>query len=322
MTVCAVVLTFNRKALLAGCLRALLGQTTTPDHVIVVDNASTDGTQEALAAAGLLERVEYARLERNLGSSGGFHRGVARAREGDWDWVWIMDDDCEPLPDALERLLSSPAADDPANAVLAPAVLDGDGTIEARVQRGFFKGRLRPLPREAYVTGATPEVDYVSFVGMLVRGSCVRASEPPKADFFIWGDDLEYSIRLRRCGAIRVVADASIVHHEVGQTHTNRRARFWNRLLGQDIVPFPLELFWKQLFGLRNFVWIKKVYEGQGPLSAAGTIAQFMAKSLMYEERPLRRLPWIVRYGIDGRRGRFENVEPAEWALRVRRGPA
>ena len=52
------------------------------------------------------------------------------------------------------------------------------------------------------------------------------------------------------------------MHKEVGQTHSNRRSRFWNQLLGQQIVPFPLEGFWKQLLGLRNFVWIKKVYEG------------------------------------------------------------
>ncbi|MEA2282410.1 MAG: hypothetical protein QOK21_3017, partial [Solirubrobacteraceae bacterium] len=94
--------------------------------------------------------------------------------------------------------------------------------------------------------------------------------------------------------------------------------RFWNRLLGQEIVPFELEGFWKQLFGLRNYVWIKKVYERQGVLSAAGTIAQFMIKSLLYEERPLRRLRWIVHYGIAGRRGRFVNMEPAEWVRRVR----
>jgi GT2 family glycosyltransferase len=317
VTVCAVVLTFNRKALLADCLRAVLGQSRPPDHVIVVDNASTDGTRELLRSEGLLERVRWLGLERNLGSSGGFHRGVAAAQQGEWDWVWIMDDDAEPRPDALERLLASPAAAERANAVLANTVVDPDGTIEARVQRGFFRGRLRPLEREAYVAGTAPEVDYVSFVGMLVRGDALRATAPPKAEFFIWGDDVEYCLRLRSCGAIRVIPEAVIVHKEVGQTHTNRRARFWNRLLGQEIVPFPIEGFWKQLFGLRNFVWIKMVYEGQGALSAAGTVAQFMAKSLLYEDRPLRRLGWIARYGVDGRRGRFVNLDPGEWAANV-----
>src|SRR5215217_541405 len=197
VAVCALVLTFNRKALLVECLRSLLAQTALVDEVLVVDNASTDGTEELLRAEGLFDRVRWLPLERNLGSSGGFNRGVAAAREGGWDWIWIMDDDADPRPDALERLLGSPAAADPGTAVLAPAVVDPAGEIEARVQRGFFRGRMTPLGREAYVPGTTPEVDYVSFVGMLVRGAAARATEPPKADFFIWGDDLEYCLRLR-----------------------------------------------------------------------------------------------------------------------------
>jgi rhamnopyranosyl-N-acetylglucosaminyl-diphospho-decaprenol beta-1,3/1,4-galactofuranosyltransferase len=319
MTVCAVVLTYNRRRLLVECLRALLAQTAPLERIVVVDNASTDGTPDALRAEGLLDRVEYVRLERNLGSSGGFHHGIGLAREGDWDWIWVMDDDAEPRPDALARLLASPAAADPGTAVLATAVVDPAGEIEARVQRGFFRGRMRPLERSAYVAGTAPEVDYVSFVGMLVRGAAARATDPPKAEFFIWGDDLEYCLRLGRAGAIRVVPEAVIVHKEVGQDHGNRRARFWNRVLGQQIVPIALEGFWKQLFGLRNYVWIKKVYAGEGPLAAAGTIAQFMVKSLLYEERPLRRLPWILRFGLDGRRGRFVNMAPGEWVRRVRR---
>jgi GT2 family glycosyltransferase len=319
MRVCALVLTFNRSELLVECLRGLLAQTRPPEEVVVVDNASTDGTPDRLREAGVMDRVRYLRLERNLGSSGGFERGVAAIRDEGWDWLWIMDDDAEPRPDALERLLAAPAAADPGTAVLATAVVDPDGAIEARVQRGFFRGRMRPLPRAAYVPGTAPEVDYVSFVGMLVRGECARATAPPKGEFFIWGDDLEYCLRLRRCGAIRVVPEAVIVHKEVGQTHANRRARLWNRLLRQQIVPFPLEAFWKQLLGLRNFVWIKKVYEGQSGFGAAVTIGQFMVKSLLYEERPLRRLPWILRYGLDGRRGRFVNIDPQEWVARVRR---
>src|SRR5688500_20251395 len=92
VTVCAVVLTFNRKALLVECLDAVLGQSRPPDHVVVVDNASTDGTRELLRENGLLERVEWIPLERNLGSSGGFHHGVAAARRGSWDWVCVMDE--------------------------------------------------------------------------------------------------------------------------------------------------------------------------------------------------------------------------------------
>jgi hypothetical protein len=110
-----------------------------------------------------------------------------------------------------------------------------------------------------------------------------------------------------------------IVHHDVGQRHVNARSRFWNRLMGWSFVPTQLEDFWRNLCGARNYVWIKKTYEGQSALSSVGTIAQFMVKALLYDEQPLRRLPWIARFGIDGRRGRFRNFTPAEWRERVGR---
>src|SRR4051812_49443017 len=74
--VAAVVVTYNRKALLAECLRALLAQSAPIETIHVVDNASTDGTHDLLRSEGLLERLEYHRLEVNGGSSGGVAAGL------------------------------------------------------------------------------------------------------------------------------------------------------------------------------------------------------------------------------------------------------
>src|SRR3954447_10197137 len=71
---CAIVVTFNRRELLAECLQALLEQTLAPDEIIVVDNASSDGTAEMVR-----ERFPQARLEaptENIGGAGGFHHGL------------------------------------------------------------------------------------------------------------------------------------------------------------------------------------------------------------------------------------------------------
>ena len=83
MSVCALVVTYNRRALLEECLRAIEAQTVRPDELILVDNASTDGTRELLREGGYLDRpdVTYLRLDENLGSSGGFARGFEAARE-------------------------------------------------------------------------------------------------------------------------------------------------------------------------------------------------------------------------------------------------
>jgi len=322
--VCAAVITYNRKKLLAECVEALMSQTHPLTRILVIDNASTDGTEALLRERGLLDgdvRVDYIRLERNRGAAGGFAHAVQLGRELDTDWIWIMDDDAAPRPDALEVLLSSPPASDSSTVAICPKVVYAAGGIDSN-QRGHFRGRLRPLPDEEYRPGHHPKLDFLSFVGALVRTSAARQTDPPRVDFFIWGDDVEYSFRLRRLGDIRLVSESVIVHKRVTHSFETARSRFWNRVLPVTMWPTPYERFWQNLCGLRNYLWIKREYEGQGTLSAIGTTLQFVVKHVLYDDRPLRRIPWIVRFARDGRRGRFVNIAPEDWAQMVRDGRA
>jgi rhamnopyranosyl-N-acetylglucosaminyl-diphospho-decaprenol beta-1,3/1,4-galactofuranosyltransferase len=321
MTVCAVLVTHNRKRMLVECLDAIFTQSRPVDELVLVDNACTDGTAELLESRGYLDRPElrYLRLDTNLGSSGGFARGFEAARTSSADWLWAMDDDAEPTPDCLRLLLESAPAGDPAVVCVCPAVVYPDGSLN-EVMRADFRRRLRPLPPSRYRVGEHPSIGVASFVGPLYRMSAVRALDPPKAEFFVWGDDVEYSLRLRRLGQIRLVPESVIVHKPISQSHANRRSRVWNALLPLRMYPTPLERFWQNLCGLRNYIWTKRHYEGQSGVSAAGTTLQFVLKHVLYDDRPLRRIPWILRYARDGRRGRFRNIDPAEWAEMVRRG--
>jgi len=320
--VVAAVVTYNRKQLLLECLRGVLAQTHPVERVIVLDNGSTDGTEAALRDAGLLDRpeVRWLPLGANLGGAGGFARAVEAGRETEADWIWLMDDDSEPPPESLERLLSAPPASDPSTVALCSKVVYGDGvTIDAN-QRGHFRRRLLPLPEREYRAGHHASLGFLSFVGSLVRADAARRAELPRADFFVWGDDVEYSFRLRELGEIRLVPESLILHKRVTHSFENRRSRFWNRVLPGEFWPTPLERFWQNLCGLRNYIWTKRTYEGQGRLSAAGTTAQFIVKALLYDEQPLRRVPWIIRFARDGRRGRFVNIPPADWVRMVREG--
>src|SRR5918992_4283398 len=178
--VCALVVTYNRKELLRACLDAIARQTVQPAELILVDNASTDGTPELLRERGYLDRpeVSYLRLERNLGSSGGFARGFETARESSAEWLWTMDDDAEPTPDCLRLLLDSPPARDPGTACVCPKVVYPDGSLND-VMRADFRRRLRPLPESRY--RGYPSIGVTSFVGPLYRMEAVRALDPPKA---------------------------------------------------------------------------------------------------------------------------------------------
>ena len=308
-TVCALVLTRNRKRLLAECLAAVSAQTHPVASIVVVDNASDDGTETLAALAD--PRVRYVREERNSGGAGGFARAVAEGLRTDAGWLWLMDDDAEPRPDALERLLAAPEA--AAAAVLAPAVRRPDGSLEL-LHRGNVGRFMRALPAAAYEPNVHRPLGFASFVGFLVRTDVARAAGLPRAEFFIGCDDVEYSLRARRHGEIRLVPEAVVVHKlGMGGGRPTRRSRFWNRVLGESYTAASWEGYWKNLYAIRNFVWIRHRYGRVGPLAFAGLTAAYVVKSLMYDERPLRRIPWIVRFALDGRRGRFDGPSPEEW---------
>lgn len=102
--VTAIVVTYNRLPLLKQCLAALRAQTVQGFTVLLVDNASTDGTADyikTLAMPGLVCRNPG----ENLGGAGGFAYGIRAAAELGCEAVWIMDDDTLPEPDALAALL-------------------------------------------------------------------------------------------------------------------------------------------------------------------------------------------------------------------------
>ena len=192
----AVVVTFNRLALLQR-LVARLRETEGLAEVLVVDNASTDGTGEWLATQPA--PVRALTLPDNRGGAGGFHVGLASAMDAGADLAWLMDDDGIPEPDCLKVLLDHDEYD-----FWGPAVL-----AEQDPSRLCFPIRL---PGRAAVVHRMAEVELaardgviedvvIPFNGVLVTRDLVERIGTVREDFFIWGDDVEYLWRARRAGA-------------------------------------------------------------------------------------------------------------------------
>ncbi len=312
---CALVVTRNRRELLGECLTALLSQTHALSELVVLDNASTDGTAEWLGAAEIMQSpiVRFARNEVNSGGAGGYADGLRLCLESSADWIWLMDDDAEPRPDALERLLNAPPALGTRAAALCTGVVHPDGRIDPlhRCRMGRF---ITPLPTSAYGPGSYAPVDCASFVGLLIRGSVARALAPPRREFFLGYDDAEYSLRIREHGEITLVPESVIVHKiAIGGGEQTVRSKLFNRLLGQHYSASPWTSYWKDLYRVRNFVALKRSRGTVGPLELSVLVAGYVAKALMYESRPLRCIPWIVRYALKGWRGDFSGPTPEQW---------
>lgn len=209
MQVCAVVVTHNRRALLEQCLAALAAQTRAPDRILVLDNASTDGTDEMLRRDH--PDVEVARLAENAGGAGGFHEGLRNAHRGGADWSWLMDDDTIPAPSCLAELLAGAArAPGPPPALLGSAVQWTDGKLHPMNWPGFERERI-DLVLTAAEQGLLP-LRTATFVSLLVSRRAIDECGLPLRRYFLWSDDIEYTARVLRRLPGYLVASSVAVH--------------------------------------------------------------------------------------------------------------
>lgn len=236
--VCAVVVTYNRRAVLRACLLALRAQIRPPDQVLVVDNASTDGTREMVRAD--FPEATLLALARNGGGAGGFHHGMRWAYRQGFDWLWIMDDDGRPAPDCLAQLLQHGQP----NRILVPLQQDSTGR-----RYGFFawRGRSVDVTAEIVARGETVGGDFVfAFVGPLISREVVARVGLPNAEYFIWFDDHEYALRARSKGEAEIIAvPEAIFFHDYGGPA--KEVRFlWKRSLRSR------QPAWKTYYETRN----------------------------------------------------------------------
>lgn len=264
---CAVVVTFNRRALLQRCLVALDAQSTQLHAVVVIDNASTDGTSEWLAEHH--PDLDLVRCRRNVGGAGGFAVGLERALESHRaDWVWLLDDDTMASPEALEQLLAVAVAVDQPPSFLASRVEWTDG-------RAHPMNTPRPLPwvrAGATCPERTRPLRSASFVSLLVRASAARRTDGPIAAYFLWNDDFEYTLRLARQTPGLLVEDSVV-------THLTAHA-------GDSDVASPDRFF----FEVRNKIWLltrsAALRPWERPLYAAATASRWVRTWQRSQERP------------------------------------
>ena len=235
MRVTAVLVAYNRRELLQESLAALAQQTRPVDRLVIVDNASTDGSGEA--AEALVQewggRARLIRLTENTGGAGGFAVGIAAAiAEDGIDWVWVMDDDTVPGPDALAGALDAHEryrATGPDDlAVMGSRVIWTDGE-DHPMNTPKAKIRASSEERDRAASVGAMEIRSISFVSAFLRASRVRELGLPIADYFLWNDDFEYSARLLR-GARGLYVPDSVVTHKTakrGSSDQDPGARFF-----------------------------------------------------------------------------------------------
>lgn len=247
---CAVVVTYNRLDMLRQCIAALKRQTAACD-VLVVDNASTDGTGEWLAAQAAEDSsLRHHRSETNLGGAGGFHVGIRQAAEAGYAWIWVMDDDCIPEPHALERFLDADRKLQGAYGWLSSRALWTDGTpCLMNVQRATPYRDIAEFSAQL-----VPSV-MASFVSLFLPAATVRDYGLPLKEFFIWTDDWEYTRRISRALPCYVATESTVVHAMKQNTVVDLSTDSPERL-PRYAYAYRNDVYLYRREGVRGWLWL------------------------------------------------------------------
>jgi GT2 family glycosyltransferase len=221
--VSAIVVSYNTRADLLRCLEALRAQAGVPLETIVVDNASTDGTADAVRA-GFPEVQVLANAE-NLGFARANNLGLRAARG---ELVLVLNSDCELRPGALAALVA--ILDARADvAIVGPRTVGTDGAPQVsfgpsltplaewrqgRLVRGVKAGDAGARRRAAAQAAQVQEPDWVSASCFLARKAALDAVGGFDESFFLYEEDVDLCVRVRAAGGrILYTPAAEVVHH-------------------------------------------------------------------------------------------------------------
>lgn len=237
-----VIVTFNRLEKLKKTLKCYEDQTYRPSYIIVVNNNSMDGTKEYLEKwkmEGLLSNKIVINLDKNKGGSGGFSVALKKAIELNSKWIWISDDDAYPAANSLEFISRYIISHSNENiAAICGKVVDKNGNIDFDHRRCYTKQIIRnkqkPVPKKLYDCNEPFEIDIFSYVGTVIKKDVLQKAGVTNEQYFIWYDDTEHSMRIRKFGKI-ICLPYVVINHDV--------------VRADDKIG---ELSWKWYYGVRN----------------------------------------------------------------------
>lgn len=256
MRVLGHVHTFNDEEVIDTSIAALLAQTYPIEEILLVDNASTDGTLRR----PFPPKVTIVRHQENLGTSGTVVTGFKYALANNFDWIWILDADSTPRRDALEHLIklyqSFPSEVQARTRMLSSLPRDAQTNAS---QHGIVFTRRGV--REVNPDAEYYECDSNMWTGTLFKVAAIKEIGLPNPDFVLdWGD-IEYGYQGSRRGYKGFIHQSSVLLHNLHPRETLRYVRFGPRSIKVFASP-PIRFyytwrnttyFWLYEFHERNF---------------------------------------------------------------------
>lgn len=241
MRILAVVVTYNRVQLLRECIDALQAQLYNRFDILIVNNNSTDTTEEYCKSI-VNDRIFYYNTGHNLGGAGGFSIGIKYALAHNYDWCWVMDDDTIAFNDSLSSLVNKISQSKNEMSFVASVVrwIDGSTCIMNRQAISTdWLGKNEELGNHLI------KVTFSSFVSTMINLKYARIVGLPIAEMFIYGDDLEYTVRLSKIAQGYVDLDSAVIHKMGSNVST-------------DILNSPADRIDRFYYNYRNRIYIDR----------------------------------------------------------------
>ncbi len=251
-----VVVTFNRLEKLKHTLECYENQIVKFRNLIVVDNHSTDETPAFLEKwkSIIADYGKYVlTLNENLGGAGGFYEGQKFAVSLNPDWVFLADDDAYPADNLMEKFysyLQNHNEELKKVVALCTSVSFPNGQLcydhRSRLKMKFgLRHSFENCPESDYNRDCFC-VDFFSYVGAIVKVDVLKKVGYDNPHYFIYYDDKEHCMRLRKFGLIVCVPELKIIH-DSGWTESENNM---NELIS-----------WRNYYGIRNGIhMLKKHY--------------------------------------------------------------
>lgn len=222
-----VIVTWNKRAEILTLLNSLLAIRYSCASTVVVDNASTDGSVEAIRSHSL--SVTLLENRENLGGTGGFNVGIRHALElSNQEFIWLLDNDAEVTPSTLHELLEAMATDQnigiAGSCILNPEdptlIVEAGGFVDSG--NATWRPNLRYIKYSEYSgRGLQLDVDYVPACSALVRADVFKKVGILDERFFLHWDDVDFCARVREAGHKVVAVMDSKVYHGVEKGYSS-----------------------------------------------------------------------------------------------------
>ncbi len=279
MSISVIIINYNSGDLLKKCLRYLDLQSVRPDKVFVVDNASSDGSDELQVDSN---RYHIEKMPHNLGFAAGNNRGFVKC---DSEFIVLLNPDAFPAPDWLEQLLKA-ARKFPRAAAFgsrqlcheAPDILDGTGDqyhLSGLVWRKRHGRRQRPQDLIA------SEIFSPCAAAAMYRRDALLEVGGFDEDYFCYVEDVDLGFRFRLAGYKALYVPQAVVHHVGSATTGGQRSDF------------------SVYYGHRNIVW---------------TYIKNMPGALFWFLLPLHIVLNVITLGLFAFRGQFKVILNAKVA--------